>query len=344
MSTNQSTQDPLRSKPAYYLKAGSSISVKEWKEDYPEMVRPRSGLLERPASHPQMVADLSVDAVEESIYRRTLHEHLCKEQPDAFKKYYTSVISIIYICIYYLCVVLLTVVVCRLFLPESPSEFYLQRHLVRDFLLDLHQFHAPKDVATPKFPITKSLKEKPPPAELRTFVEDFLQPKNLTRRRVTGYSPGHIRSLLDLDTFGPNHSQKVEAKRSSGILPMSPNMSRFGTATGGSRRLSGISESGASRAQSAAASMFRPSVKFAEECTPPSMLAKLDLPDDESEGSAGLKSMAVSTAKSTAFSKSAVEIAEMDDDIRKSNPTYKRLQYAKNQKRKQEVIIPLSIT
>ena len=224
-------------------------------------------------------------------------------------------------------------------MPESPSEFYLQRHLVRDFLLDLHQFHAPRDIATPKFPITKSLKEKPPPAELRTYVEDFLQPKNLTRRRVTGYSPGHIRSLLDLDTFGPNHSQKVEAKRSSGILPMSPNMSRFGTATGGSRRLSNISESGASRAQSAAASMFRPSVKFTEECTPPSMLAKLDLPDDESEGSAGLKSMAISTAKSTAaFSKSAVEIAEMDDDIRKSNPTYKRLQYAKTQKKKEEVI------
>ena len=231
---------------------------------------------------------------------------------------------------------------CRLFLPESPSEFYLQRHLMRDFLLDLHQFHAPKDIATPKFPITKSLKEKPPPVELRTFVEDFLQPKNLTRKRVTGYSPGHIRSLLDLDTFGPNHSQNVEKKRSTGILPMSPNASRFSPA---GRRLSGISEGGSrrgslmgSRAGSPATSTFKPSVTFAEERPmSPSEMMKLNLDDDESEDSRGLRSLAVSTAKSAAFSKSAVEIAELDEDIRRSNPTYKRLQYAKMQKTKTEV-------
>jgi hypothetical protein len=91
MSKNQtkdrlSTEDPLKKTPAYYLKAGSSISVRGWSEEVPEMVRPRSGLLARPASHPQMVVDLSVPCVEESIYRRTLHDYLVKEQPDAFKK------------------------------------------------------------------------------------------------------------------------------------------------------------------------------------------------------------------------------------------------------------------
>lgn len=232
----------------------------------------------------------------------------------------------------------------RLFLPESPSEFYLQRHLVRDYLLDMHQFHAPHDIATPQFPITKSLKEKPPPAELRTFVEDFLQPKNLTRRRVTGYSPGHIRSLLDLDTFGPNHSQNVEKKRMTGLLPMSPNASRF-SPNGG--RLSGISEIGSrlgSRRGSLAASAsspttsFKPTVSFVEDrAMSPSEMMQMTLDDEASEGSAEVHSTAVSTTKSMTFTKSAVEIAELDEDIRKSNPTYKRLQYAKLLKTKAEV-------
>lgn len=237
-----------------------------------------------------------------------------------------------------LCVFILLFYLLRLFLPESPSEFYLQRHLVRDYLLDLHKFHAPNDVATPKFPITKSLKEKPPPVELRTIVEDFLQPKNLTRKRVTGYSPGHIRSLLDLDTFGPNHSQTVEAKRRSGILPMSPNVSRFSpTAT---RRLSGISESGS---RMGTPSAFKPAVSFAAEFSPikPSAMLSQKLgpfedDDDESDATPAMKSI----AKSINISLSAQEIAEMDNDIRKSNPTYKRIEYAKSCKAKADVSYP----
>lgn len=216
-------------------------------------------------------------------------------------------------------------------LPESPSEFYLQRHLVRDYLLDLHMFHAPHDVATPKFPITKSLKEKPPPAELRTFVEDFLQPKNLTRRRVTGYSPGHIRSLLDLDTFGPNHSQRVEDKRSSGLLPLSPNASRFSPSS--SRRLSAVSE--CPSRTSPAGSIARPSVKFVDECEPPSKL-KFRM-EELSETSSRNRSVSRSITANTP--KTAIEIAEMDDDIRKNNPTYKRLYYASNNAKKKKVLL-----
>ena len=93
-----------------------------------------------------------------------------------------------------------------------------------------------------------------------------------------------------------------------------------------------------SRAGSPATSTFKPSVTFAEERPmSPSEMMKLNLDDDESEDSRGLRSLAVSTAKSAAFSKSAVEIAELDEDIRRSNPTYKRLQYAKMQKTKTEV-------
>lgn len=61
--------------------------MKEWHYDLPEVVRPRSALLERPASHPQLVADISVPVVQETLYRKSLHEYLCKEEPDAFKKY-----------------------------------------------------------------------------------------------------------------------------------------------------------------------------------------------------------------------------------------------------------------
>jgi hypothetical protein len=193
---------------------------------------------------------------------------------------------------------------------------------------------------TPKFPITKSLKKKPPPAELRSIVEDFLQPKNLTRTRVTGYSPGHIRSLLDLDTFGPNHSQKVQAGRRSGILPNSPNASRFSNAQSapGGKRLSGISERSGSPTGSR-----RPSVTFVEECSPspspimkPSMmLATID--DDDMSASEASKCHSKSSKSVNAFSMSAEAIAEMDMGIRMGNPTTKRLQYAKNIKLKQEV-------
>ena len=110
---------------------------------------------------------------------------------------------------------------------ESPSEFYLQKHLVRDLLGEMHMSRAPHDIQAPKkgHEAVKNLKVKEPPPELRSKVEDFLQPRDLTRKRVIGFSPGHIRSVLNLDTFGPNHSEKVEKDRTEGALPQSPNSS-----------------------------------------------------------------------------------------------------------------------
>jgi hypothetical protein len=108
---------------------------------------------------------------------------------------------------------------------ESPSEYYLQKHLVRDLLGEMHMSRAPRDIQAPKrgHEPVKNLKIKEPPSELRSKVEDFLQPRDLTRKRVIGFSPGHIRSVLNLDTFGPNHSAKVENDRTAGALPQSPN-------------------------------------------------------------------------------------------------------------------------
>lgn len=62
--------------------------------------------------------------------------------------------------------------------------------------------------------------------DLRTKPEDFIRPRDQTAQRHTGYGSGHVRSVLELDTFGPLHSGEVERKRESGQLPASPNMDR----------------------------------------------------------------------------------------------------------------------
>jgi hypothetical protein len=74
--------------------------------------------------------------------------------------------------------------------------------------------------------------------ELHTKIEDFLQPSDPTRRRQTGYSPGHIRSVLHLDTFGPNQAKDVESQRRRGSLPSSPNSDKNISEDGGSSRAS----------------------------------------------------------------------------------------------------------
>ncbi len=74
--------------PSFALKGGSAAVLHSgWHEEVPETVRPRSSLLQRPASHPQLVPDLSVEHVEETLYRKTLHSYLTSEQPGAFKKF-----------------------------------------------------------------------------------------------------------------------------------------------------------------------------------------------------------------------------------------------------------------
>lgn len=220
MSLSKSTShlefDRVLQTPAYFMKGASAATLNEWDTETPETVRPRSALIKRPASHPQLVPDTSVRAVEESLFRRTLHDYLCQSNPGAFRKS---------------------------LLPESPSEYYLQKHLVRDLLCDIHKNRAPHDIANPKrgHEPVKNFKKKPVPVELQTKIEDFLQPGDPTRRRQTGYSPGHIRSVLHLDTFGPNQAKAVDTQRKQGLLPISPNsadknISEDGSSHAGSRR------------------------------------------------------------------------------------------------------------
>jgi hypothetical protein len=89
----------------------------------------------------------------------------------------------------------------------------------------MHPVSDTKDICPPKFGYNFSkIKRKEP--ELRTSIEDFLQPKDQTHERKIGYNAGHIRTVLQLDTFGPSHSDHVHEGRMSGKLPMSPNLDR----------------------------------------------------------------------------------------------------------------------
>jgi hypothetical protein len=81
--------------------------------------------------------------------------------------------------------------------------------------------------------------------------EDFLNtenPDSTTKRYKIGYNPGHIRSILKLDTYGPHHSSKVAGMRDDGSLPSSPNTDRNRSAlTGTVRSLSPSSSMAGSR-------------------------------------------------------------------------------------------------
>jgi hypothetical protein len=57
-------------------------------------------------------------------------------------------------------------------------------------------------------------------------LEDFVRPESPVTPRTTGYSSGHIRSMLKLDTFGPTGSVLANAQRDLGLLPASPNVDR----------------------------------------------------------------------------------------------------------------------
>lgn len=105
------------------------------------------------------------------------------------------------------------------------SRFNSSKHTVRNLLPDMHPVSDKKDICPPKFGYNFSkIKRKEP--ELRTSIEDFLQPQDQTHERTIGYNPGHIRSILQMDTFGPGHSDVVNEARAIGLLPLSPNLDR----------------------------------------------------------------------------------------------------------------------
>jgi hypothetical protein len=57
-------------------------------------------------------------------------------------------------------------------------------------------------------------------------MQDFLVPWDPIEYRTTGFSAGHVRSMMHLDTYGPKDSIETEIKRAEGTIPKSPNSNK----------------------------------------------------------------------------------------------------------------------
>lgn len=181
----------------HFLKAAHACSLNNHQLYVHEKVSAHSNRVTRQASYPAMVPDLSVEGIEESFMRRNASKILLESNPNVFK---------------------------RKNVGESTSDYFLQKHKVRHFLNTMHPYRDPQDkqrvFTQSRIPLPRD------DDDLKTKPEDFLNPRSLTAPRKIGYNPGHIRSVLQLDTYGPEHSAEVELKRSMGLLPPSPNMDR----------------------------------------------------------------------------------------------------------------------
>ena len=120
-------------------------------------------------------------------------------------------------------------------LPESASSFVHHQQIMKNLLGDMHPLKDPGDLdKTHKY--TRSIKyDKDISARMaldeyhfQTMppIEDFLRPGSPVTPRSLGYEPGHIRSLLKLDTYGPAESLNLQKLRDSGLLPITPNVDR----------------------------------------------------------------------------------------------------------------------
>jgi hypothetical protein len=93
-------------------------------------------------------------------------------------------------------------------------------------MMETHPISDPKDIAPPKFGYNFP-KKKIVETEFINAHEDFVKPQNPIAKRTTGYNKGHIRTMLQLDTFGPEHHKRVTESRQRGTTPHSPNPDRF---------------------------------------------------------------------------------------------------------------------
>ena len=209
----------------HHYKNGHTLSLDEHNQSIPAKVGPRSALLKRMNSVPKMPLDVTYEVVQEEINRRVLHKTILERNPAAFRRYGYHDIFVIF-----------SWWPCRTASATSCAKYASQKQAVRDLLTTLHPVSDPYDISPPKFGynFTKRPRES---QELRTGLEDFLLPQSQTIPRQTGYSRGHIRTVLELDTFGPNHSDSVSEGRSLGSLPLSPNVDRNAALSpSGSRR------------------------------------------------------------------------------------------------------------
>lgn len=182
---------PRIENPAHGLKNNHSISLSIHSMDFTDSINTRSRMLVKTPSYPKFIPDISMESVLETAARKKSHEETYRENSSAYRR-----------------------------LRANSSAIIKERIRQKELLKDVH----------PPVLTTKSL--RPHIAEDFDFagkIEDFnlpLDPLSVNPRR-TGYSRGHIRTMLSLDTFGPNSSSVISTMREQASRPESPNVDRY---------------------------------------------------------------------------------------------------------------------
>jgi hypothetical protein len=104
----------------------------------------------------------------------------------------------------------------------GTGAFMKEKHTVRNYLDTMHPLELnPSQSRLPAKPklITTA-------ADVAPLV-DFALPAGSLRPRTTGFSPGHVRSILKFDTFGPLDSETKALLRAGGEIPQSPNQDHY---------------------------------------------------------------------------------------------------------------------
>jgi len=115
---------------------------------------------------------------------------------------------------------------------ESPSEYLKQRQVVQNLFAGLHEERDDKDLAIATGAKKRhsesrlKLRSAPSAPDSNTTAQDFLTPGDPFDFRTTGFSAGHVRSMMHLDTYGPKDSVETELKRAEGAIPKSPNTNK----------------------------------------------------------------------------------------------------------------------
>lgn len=203
MSNVSSKRTPFEQRPATvanfdFYKYGHSKTLTKHNTETSNKyeARARPVLKQRYVGYPVAVPDLSAEAVDETIKRRSIHNRLLGDDGGTFKKKYFA---------------------------ECTSDYFNQKHLIRDYLSSMHPYSDPDDRGRTYTVSRLATREKqldPLP------MSDFLSPEDPTRPRSTGYTHGHVRSMLHFDNFGPHSAERNRHAREVGLLPDSPNIDR----------------------------------------------------------------------------------------------------------------------
>lgn len=137
---------------------------------------------------------------------------------------------------------------------DGPVSSMEEIAKMRDLLATMHPYKDPKDIdTTHKYTSSRRLEvSKLEKTNLEEYqfakmkpIDDFLQPRDSTSPRRTGYEVGHIRNVMKLDSYGPTDSRQNTRERemSRGSLPP-PNVDRYATLDAVAMRSKQFSRSG----------------------------------------------------------------------------------------------------